>query len=216
MPQIEMIGRRFGNLVVIGETKSHRVPSGAIHRKFLCQCDCGNKKAIIGYTLRKGISKSCGCAHLKRISKHNHTKSHYQSPTYRSWSKMKDRCYNPNNKRYKDYGGRGIKTCDSWLTFKNFLADMGERPKGKTLDRCPNNNGNYEPGNCRWATPREQMQNQRPKKCTTIEYCNQRYTIKQFSDKFNISLRSVYYFYKQRNLSPEHILKFHRGDKICD
>ena len=85
-----------------------------------------------------------------------------QTPTYRCWVNMKQRCLNPRNSRFKNYGGRGIKICDRWLDFDNFYEDMGEKPEGLSIDRI-NNNGNYEPGNCRWATPKEQVLNQRPR-----------------------------------------------------
>jgi hypothetical protein len=85
------------------------------------------------------------------------------SPTYSSWAAMKQRCLNQNHPKYRNWGGRGIAVCDRWLKFENFLADMGERPVGKTLDRI-NNDGDYEPGNCRWATPAQQVANRRPQK----------------------------------------------------
>lgn len=84
------------------------------------------------------------------------------TPEYRSWAHMKERCFNPKHHAYDQYGGRGITVCARWLQFENFLADMGERPKGMTLDRFPNNDGNYEVSNCRWATPSQQQINKRP------------------------------------------------------
>ena len=84
------------------------------------------------------------------------------TPTYRVWNGMTQRCLNPKNGRWDDYGGRGITVCERWQIFENFVADMGERPEGETLDRYPNQNGNYEPGNCRWATAEQQGQNKRP------------------------------------------------------
>ena len=91
-----------------------------------------------------------------------------RSPTYGTWANMLQRCLNPKNPRWSDYGGRGIKVCEQWVTFATFLADMGERPEGKTLDR-KSPDGNYEPGNCRWATPLEQRANWRAKRASLIE-----------------------------------------------
>ena len=96
--------------------------------------------------------------------KHGHKSKHgKESPTYRSWQNMKTRCLNSNHPQFKDWGGRGIKVCERWMDFANFLEDMGEKPEGLTLDRI-NNDGNYEPGNCRWATRKQQVQNQRDRK----------------------------------------------------
>lgn len=100
--------------------------------------------------------------------KHGHCPYRKPSPTYRSWYAMKTRCVNPNALRYKDYGGRGILLCRDWLIFENFLADMGARPAGKTLDRI-DNNGNYEPGNCRWATHGQQARKTRSTKLSSLD-----------------------------------------------
>ena len=96
--------------------------------------------------------------------KHGYATNKHRSPTYRSWACMKQRCSNPDHPRYKDWGGRGISFCERWFTFENFLADMGARPEGTSLDRWPNNDGNYEPGNCRWATVDEQAETRRPQR----------------------------------------------------
>ncbi len=103
-------------------------------------------------------------------TKHGHSpKNGKPSPTYNSWRGMKKRSLNPNNPNYRYYGGRGIKVCKRWMDFENFLADLGERPEGKTLDRIDNNKG-YEPGNCRWATPKQQIQNRREVKDHKAQY----------------------------------------------
>lgn len=91
--------------------------------------------------------------------RHGHNGVLGKSPTYKSWENMKQRCLNPKHDRYRDYGGKGIRVCARWLSFENFLADMGTRPGNRSIDRYPNKDGNYEPGNCRWATSSEQNRN---------------------------------------------------------
>jgi len=143
---------RYGRLTIIKEVerKNHR-------RRFLCQCDCGNNKIIQLRFLKMGNTKSCGCLIKDNGNKHGY----WGTRTYKSWDSMKSRCLNPNNKDFNIYGGAGITVCDRWMKFENFLADMGERPEGTTLDRYPNQKGNYEPNNCRWATITEQNRNRK-------------------------------------------------------
>lgn len=122
---------------------------------FLCRCICGTEKKIRGENLRSKKAKGCGC--VSPGYRHGLTKTR----TYSSWTHMKVRCLNPNGKGYYLYGGRGIEVCGRWSKFENFYADMGNCPEGKSLDRI-DVNGNYEPYNCRWATPSEQTYNRRP------------------------------------------------------
>lgn len=136
-----------------------------------CLCDCGTECEKLSYSVRVGDTQSCGCLrHRPTALIHGHcsNKNRLASPTYRSWQAMMARCRNPNVPEYKHYGQRGIKVCDAWHRFETFLRDMGERPTGKSLDRYPNNNGNYEPGNCRWASPTEQNRNTRGNHRITI------------------------------------------------
>lgn len=144
----DITNQRFGRLIAL-----ERFGSGQ-PTLWLCQCDCGNKKNINARSLVTGGTRSCGCIRF-------HGKTY--TPEWYSWISMIQRCNDPNYHAYKWYGGRGIKVCERWLKFKNFFADMGERPKGMTLDRV-NNDFGYFPINCRWATPSQQAKNRRQNK----------------------------------------------------
>lgn len=103
------------------------------------------------------------------MDKHGHSSRQLKTPTYESWRSMKTRCFNPNTTGYYLYGGRGVTVCERWLIFENFLADMGERPEGMSIDRFPNKDGNYEPSNCRWATETQQKRNTRRNRMVEID-----------------------------------------------
>lgn len=169
---VNLIGQKFTRLLVVdGPT---RAPNGTkiTQRAWVCMCDCGVEKTVAAYKLTAGRTQSCGCLipDTARNTRKEHPKkprhNHSHSPTYVSWFAMLQRCSNPKNKRYDCYGGRGISVCEQWRLFDNFLADMGVRPEGKTLDRI-DVNGNYEPANVRWATAQEQSVNKRNSRKTT-------------------------------------------------
>lgn len=158
MRAIDLTGQRFNKLTAISPT---RTPSGRL--AWIVRCDCGNERAYKAGDLRTGKPKSCGCDTARIISemkwRHGHaTCRNRTSPTYRTWTCMVQRCNRPSFDAYPWYGGRGIRVCERWLVFANFLTDMGERPDGKTLDRI-DRDGDYELSNCRWATPKEQAAN---------------------------------------------------------
>lgn len=167
--------KKFGRLTIIEEANRHISVSGRKERYVKCQCDCGNELVIAFIDVRNGHTKSCGClqvekAHIvgvwladKYSIKHGHLLGKKKSATYTSWDAMHQRCTNPNHKAYKNYGGRGIIICERWMGdngFQNFLFDMGERTRDLSIDRI-NNDGNYEPSNCRWATRKQQRASQR-------------------------------------------------------
>lgn len=158
----EMVGRKFGKLTVID--KGRTTSAGNI--LWLCECECGNTTHRSKSSLRANPNLSCGCYH-----KHNHGIVKHgmaRTPTHGVWDAMKQRCLNPNNIAFANYGGRGISVCDRWKTFSNFHDDMGEKPPGMELDRI-DVNGNYEPGNCRWATKKENNRNKRRTYMVTYE-----------------------------------------------
>ncbi len=183
--KIEMINKKFGKLSVESRAYDWRG-----HIYWNCICECGRKIIVRGAVLRNEDSKSCKiCA----------STSHNESGTkiYGIWTHMIQRCTNPNDKAYKNYGGRGIKVCQRWLGeygFENFLADKGQKPEGKTLDRWPDKNGDYTPENTRWATSVQQNRNRRNNKLTLEKsneirerYNNEKISHKKLGKQYNVT-----------------------------
>ena len=153
--KIDLVSQQFGRLLVVKAAPNDKWNKA----QWYCQCSCGRVLVVLSRRLRSGVTKSCGC--IVRDCPNQLTHGMSNTRTYITWQHMKDRCYNSNHVYYDNYGGRGITVCGMWLdSFENFLEDMGERPEGQSIDRI-NNDGNYEPSNCRWATRKEQYANSR-------------------------------------------------------
>lgn len=168
-PFIDLKGQRYGRLVLTRRA-TVTVPSGRALVAWRAKCDCGNSTVALACHIRSGRTKSCGCLSREMTSARRKDHGGSEWPEYNSWRAMIGRCHDKNVPSYQHYGARGISVCDAWrfgengkTGFRCFIEDMGRRPDGLTLDRI-DNDGNYEPSNCRWTTYSEQNRNQRPRK----------------------------------------------------
>lgn len=163
-----MIGQVFGRWTVVANAEPVRVGRRGRKAQVLCMCQCGVERAVTVGNLKSGISQSCGCLKSEQTRQRSFLHGRdTRDKTYMSWSAMRARCNDPRHAKYPAYGERGIRYCERWNDFTAFLADMGERPPGTTLDRI-DVSSMYEPGNCRWATVKEQSMNKRD--AVWIEY----------------------------------------------
>lgn len=185
------IGMTFGNLLLISEEQ--KVYSDGNRMAYKCKCSCGNTKVILAKSITSGKSKSCGCGHAGVNKSHGESKS----KEYKAWRSMKDRCTtNEKYKYYDRYFGRGIRICERWInSFENFLLDMGLIPVGGyTLDRIEND-GNYEPGNCKWSTITEQQSNRSDNHFITLN--KEKVTVTELSRRLNVRHQSLIYQLKK-------------------
>ncbi|MGL5078572.1 MAG: hypothetical protein ACRDBG_22465 [Waterburya sp.] len=173
----DLTGQKFGRLTVVKRVEDYVSPKGHKEPKFevLCTCGCYHKEVK---------SKTV----IKRSTIHGHCKRNSKTKTFRIWSAMLSRCNNSNNKKYYRYGARGIKVCERWKEYKNFLADMGECPEKHSIERI-NNNGNYEPENCKWATAKEQMNNMSSNRLLT--WHGESKTVQQWSEITKIKSATI-------------------------
>lgn len=183
MRKIDLTGKKFNRLTVI-EFVANRLIGNQSKRIWKCLCDCGNFTELSTGAITKGSTKSCGCLVREANTTHGRT----NNPVYKVWHSMIERCRNPNNIEYKDYGERGIAVCERWLQFGCFIADMGERLAGMTLER-KDVNGSYEPSNCRWATQREQGNNRRNNRI--IEFNGRSTTVATWAREYGLAKNTL-------------------------
>jgi len=182
--RIDMTGKVFGRWTVLSRSGSDK--RGEL--LWLCRCSCGNESSLTGSSLRSGNSISCGCYQAEHPSQKTHGAS--GTALYGTWKAMIRRCENKNTSAYDNYGGRGIEVCERWRhSFEDFLADMGPRPKGYSIER-KNNNGNYEPSNCRWAPPKDQANNTRSNRVLSIR--GESKTLTQWSEKSGVGAGTIW------------------------
>lgn len=196
----DILGKQFGNLTVV---RGYKIVNSRMVVEAVCSC--GNEREVRANSLKTGIVKSCGCLQpqvvAKRNFKHGLCKGD-KHPLFGVWSSMKARCYNPNAARFDRYGGRGIKVCDRWLnSFATFVEDMGPRPEGCSIDRI-DNNGHYEPGNCRWATKVTQSRNTSVKRF--IEFRGRRLRLVDWSRLLNVPISTLHL--RLRKMPPHEAL----------
>lgn len=195
----DLSGQRFGKLFVL-----ERANEPGRRVRWLCKCDCGVIKEIGADSLVHGRSQSCGCgvaeATRRRSLKHGASVGYKKNKTYKAWLHAKGRCFNPKNAKYPLYGGRGITMSEKWREdFAAFLADMGEAPENHSLDRI-DVNGHYEPGNCRWATARQQGNNTRSN--VPIIVNGERYTMSEFAQACGVDYKIFHALVRYQGFSP--------------
>ena len=186
----DLTGQRFGRLTVVERANDYISQNGHHTTQWLCKCACGNEIVVMANNLKR-VTKSCGCYKSEITTEKNITHGVSDSRLYNIWCNIKQRCYNKNNNSYKDYGGRGIIICDEWLDFEPFYEwamDNGYNDD-LTIDRV-DNNGNYEPSNCRWVDIKTQSNNKRNNHYIT--YNGKTQTLAQWSDELNINYNKLW------------------------
>lgn len=206
---IDLTGQKFGRLTVLGQCQSHVLPCGGVLTKWLCVCDCGNSAEVIGSSLKRGHTRSCGC--LKRETKPNYKHGMSHTLIHSKWLSMIDRCNCENDDEYENYGGRGISVCSEWQGkhgFENFFKWAKENGYSDklTIDRI-DVNGNYEPSNCRWVGNDVQANNKQ--NTIWVTYKGDTLSLAEMCQKYNVNYHTAYGRYK-RGMPIEKVL-FNKG-----
>lgn len=180
--RVNLEGQRFGLWNVVGPVAVRL--EGAY---WPCRCECGSAREVLGNSLRSGMSTNCGCVRRAKVGARNHTHGLTNTREYVVWCGMIARCEYPKHKGFRYYGARGIRVCDRWRnSFEAFLEDMGEPPTARhVIDRYPDNDGNYEPGNCRWATVKQNANNTR--RTRWVEYGGIRLSVTQWAERIGMN-----------------------------
>ena len=184
-PSKDLTNQKFGRLTAIKRIKSKK------NAKWLCKCDCGNTVEVYAFNLTRGNTKSCGCYHKDRTSEAKLIHGERYTRLFNIWAGMKARCYNKTDPSYKNYGGRGISVCEEWrksfVNFRDWAKSNGYKDS-LTIDRI-DNNGNYCPENCRWATAKQQSNNRRSNVYVTIN--GETHTVTEWSEINGISYHTI-------------------------
>ncbi len=185
LEKYDITGQTFGYFVVTSKAS----PGKKSEPRWLCKCKCGATRVVHYSNLKSGTLFSCGCYAIEISTKHGHSRRNKLTGTYHTWQSMHNRCHNEKFFLYKNYGGRGISVCERWKSFENFLEDMGERPPDTSIDRFPDQDGNYEKSNCRWATRIQQARNQKNNRI--IEFDGEIHCLSEWSEILGINLRTL-------------------------
>ena len=184
---IDLTGQRFGRLVVL-----RRISNRGERVRWLCACDCGNDTAVDPQCLRRGDTRSCGCLNAelsaRRMTKHGHDRRSVETRAHIVWRRMKGRCLDKNDKGWPYYGGRGIRICDRWMDFSNFIEDMGNPPPGYSIERV-DNDGDYCPENCVWTDKKTQNRNKRS--VHTIILQGRKISVAEVCERLRISRTNI-------------------------
>lgn len=198
--KINLVGKRYGKLIVIEEAARTRSPCGSTSINWKCHCDCGNDVVVSRGGLTSENSRSCGCYAIevrKSNRKHGYAIRGKELPEYEIWKAMNKRCRNENDLSYRNYGGRGVAVCQRWIdSFESFLQDMGRRPSQDLSIERIDNNGNYEPSNCKWGTRTEQNNNKRKSFIVSVD--GVKTTVQQVWKTYGKDSKVSFYTFRSR------------------